>query len=71
MSEEVLDQAELSTISPSERNAAIMRAVRVAVRADPKKMWVLITVLEKFAESAPLAVKMRGALEILHKLAGE
>ena len=54
----------------SEKNAAIMRAVGAAVRADPKKLWVLIAVLEQFAESAPVAKRMRDELHS-HGLEGE
>ena len=46
----------------SEKNAAIMRAVSAAIKADPKKLWVLIGVLKKFAESAPVASRMRDEL---------
>ena len=70
ISEGVLGEAELSSKSLSERNAGIMRAIRVAVRADPRRVWVVIAVLEKFAESAPVARRMRGELES-HGLSGE
>ena len=40
-----------------------MRAVSAAVRADPKKLQVLIAVLEKSPESAPMSRKMRDALK--------
>ena len=53
-----------------EKNAAIMRAVSAAVRTDAKKLWVLIAVLEKFAESAPVASRMRDKLRS-HGLEGE
>ena len=46
----------------SEKSATIMRAVGAAVKADPKKLWVLIAVLEKFAESAPVAKRIRDEL---------
>ena len=70
VSEEVLDQAELFTKSPSEKNAEIMSAVTVAVKANPKRVWILIAVLEKGPKSAPVASRMRGALEI-HGVSGE
>ena len=47
---------------PSEKKAAIMRAISAAVEGDPKKLWVLITVLENFAESAPVGRKMEDEL---------
>ena len=64
------DTTEILSKPLSERNAAIMRSIRVAVRADPKKMWVVIAVLEKFTESFPVASKMREVLK-RHGLAGE
>ena len=70
VSERVLDRKQLSSKPLSERNADIMHSVRVAVIADPRRMGVLIAVLEKFTESTPVAKKMRGALEI-HGLASE
>ena len=70
VSEVVLDEAELSSKSLSERNAGILRAIRVAVRAEHKKVWVVIAVLEKFTESAPVARRMRDVLNV-YGLSGE
>ena len=70
VSEEVLDKAELLAKPVAERNTAIMRAIRVAIKADHKRVWVLIAALEKYSESAPVAKNMRRALEI-HRLAGK
>ena len=62
-SEEVVDEADNSTKkSVPEKNAAVMKAVRAAVKADRKKLWVLIAVLERFAECAPVASKMKHEL---------
>ena len=68
VSEEALDEAELSTRPVAERNTAIMRAVRVAINADHKKVWVLIAALEKYSESAPVAKNMRREI---HRVAGK
>ena len=65
VSEEVVGEVVVSTKSYSEKNAAIMRAVGAAVRADPSKLWVVVAVLEKFAESAPVASKLRNELRSL------
>ena len=46
------------------KKSAIIRAVSVAVTADPRKLWVLIAVLEKFDESAPVASRMRDELHL-------
>ena len=54
----------------SDKNAAIMSSVNAAVGADPKTLWVLIAVLEKFAESFPVASRMRDKLRS-HGLEGE
>ena len=70
VSEEVVGEVGMPTKPYSEKNAAIMRAVGAAVRADPKRLWVLIAVLEKFAESAPVAGRMRDELRS-HGLEGE
>ena len=56
ISEEVLNKPS------SEQSAAVMRAVSSAVKADPKKFLVLIAVLDRFTESAPVASRMRDAL---------
>ena len=47
-----------------DKSAAIMSSVNTAVRADPKKLWVLIAVLEEFAESDIVASKMRHELDL-------
>ena len=70
ISHEVVGDVEASNKALSEKNAAIMRAVRAAVRADSSRLWVLIAVLEKFAESAPVACRMRDEL-VSHGLEGE
>ena len=57
-----LDNAEQSSTPLEQRRADIMSAVRRVVRGDPKKLWVLITALEKFPASVPVANKMRQAL---------
>ena len=62
VSEDVVDEVIVSTKPCSEKNASIMRAVSAAVKADPKKLFVLIAVLEKFPESAPVASKMGDTL---------
>ena len=60
--EGVISEEVLNTEPSSEKNAAIIRAVSAAVKADPKKLLVLIAVLNRFAESAPVASRMRDAL---------
>ena len=70
VSEEVVDKALVSAEPYSEKNAAIMRAVSAAVKADPKNLQVFIAVLEKSPESAPMANKMRDALQ-RYELKGE
>ena len=60
--DEVLGVMLDSTKPYSVKNAAIMRAISTVVRADPKKLLVLMTVLERFPESAPVARRMRDAL---------
>ena len=62
VSEEVLDKVIVPAKPSSEKKDAIMRAVSAAVKGDPKKFLVLITALERFAESAPVASRMRDAL---------
>ena len=57
-----LDNAEQSSTPLEQRRADIMSAVRRVVRGDPKKLWVLITALEKFPASVTVANKMRQAL---------
>ena len=47
-----------------------MRAVDAAVRGDPQKLWVFIAVMEKFAQSAPVASRMTDELRS-HGLQGE
>ena len=69
VSEEVVGKVDDHKLC-SEKNSAIMRAVGAAVRADHKTLWVLIAVLEKFAESAPVASRMRDELRS-HGLEGE
>ena len=62
VAEEVLDEVIVPAKPSSEKKDAIMRAVSAAVRGDPKKLLVFIAVLGKFAESAPMASRMRDAL---------
>ena len=62
VAEGVLHDVIVQAKPSSEKKNAIMRAVSAAVRGDPKKFLVLIAVLEKFAESAPVASRMREAL---------
>ena len=63
--EEVLGEVEPSTKPCTEKNTAILRAIRVAIKADPKRVWeMLIRALEKYPGSAPVAKKMRATLEI-------
>ena len=62
VSEGVVDEVVVSNKPCSEKNAAIMRAVGAAVRGDPKKIWILIAVLESFAESISVANRMRDVL---------
>ena len=62
VSEQVVDEVVVTGKPCSEKNAAVMRAVEAAVKADPKKVWILIGVLEKFAEPAPVASRMREEL---------
>ena len=57
-----LDNAEQSSTPLEQRRADIMSAVRRVVRGDSKKLWVLITALEKFPASVTVANKMRQAL---------
>ena len=61
VSEDLVNEVEVSKPC-SEKNAAIMRAVRAAVGTDPEKLWVFIAVLEEFTESGPLGRKMRDEL---------
>ena len=58
-----LDNAEQSSTPLEQRRADIMSAVRRVVRGDPSKLWVLITALEKFPASVPVANEMREALK--------
>ena len=53
VSEETL--SEVTAGRPAERKAALMRAVMAAVKGECGKLRVVIAVLEKFAESYPLA----------------
>ena len=62
-----LDNAEQSSTPPEQRRADIMSAVRRVVRCDPRKLSVLITALEKFPASVPVANKMREALSEIIK----
>ena len=62
VSKEAVGEVAVSTRPLLEKNAAIMRAVEAAVGAEPKKLWVLISVLERFSESAPVADRMRKEL---------
>ena len=57
-----LDNAEQSSTPLEQRRADIMSTVRRVVRGDSKKLWVLITSLEKFPASVTVANKMRQAL---------
>ena len=57
-----LDNAEQSSTPLEQKRADIMSAVRRVVKGDPKKLWVLITALEEFPASVPVAKKMRQAL---------
>ena len=57
-----LDNAEQSSTPLEQRRADIMSTVRRVVRGDPKKLWVLITALEKISASVTVANKMRQAL---------
>ena len=59
VAEGVLDEVTVPAKPSPEKKDAIMRAVRAAVRGDPKKLSVFITTLEKFSESAPVASRMR------------
>ena len=58
-----LDNAEQSSTPLEQRRADIMSAVRRVVRGAPKKLWVLITALEKCPASITVANKMRQALK--------
>ena len=58
-----LDNAEQSSTPLEQRRADIMSAVRRVVRGDPSKLWVLITALEKFPASVPVANMMREAIK--------
>ena len=53
VSEETL--SEVTAGKPAERRAALMRAVMAAVKGECGKLKVVMAVLEKFAESYPLA----------------
>ena len=61
VSEDLVNEVDVSR-PYSEKNAAILRAVRAAIRTDPERLWVFIAVLEGFPESAPLGRKMRNEL---------
>ena len=41
-----------------------MNAVQAAIGTDPKRLWVLIAVLEMFPACAPVASKMREMLRL-------
>ena len=58
-----LDNAEQLSTPLEQRRADIMSAVRRVVRGNPSKLWVLITALEKFPASVPVANKMRETLK--------
>ena len=62
VSKEFVGEMAVSTRLFSENNVTIMRAVEAAVGAEPKKLWVLMSVLERFSESAPLTDRMRDVL---------
>ena len=62
VAEGVLDEVFVPARPSSEKKDAIMRAVSAAVKGDPKKFLVLIAVMGTFAESAPVARRMRDAL---------
>ena len=62
VSKEVLSDVVDSTKPLSEKSIAIMRAVQEAVEAEPKKMWVLITALERITWCGPVVGRMRDAL---------
>ena len=57
-----LDNAEQSSTPLEQRRADIMSAVRRVVKGDPSKLRVLITALEQFPASVPVANKMREAI---------
>ena len=62
VSKETLGEVIVETKPISEKNVSIMRAVSSAVKGDPKKLLMLIAVLDRFAESAPVASRMRDGL---------
>ena len=62
VAEDVLDEVAVATKTLSEKITSIMRAVSAAIKSDPNTIWVLIAVLRKFPESAPVANNMSDAL---------
>ena len=62
----VLHVVNITALPLDQKNATIMDAVRAAVKADPKTLWILIAVLEKI-QSAPLAKRMREKLYSMGK----
>ena len=62
VAEPVLDEVNVPARSSLEKKDAIMRAVSAAVRGDSKKLLVFIAVMQMFAESAPVANRMKNVL---------
>ena len=57
-----LDEAEYDSTSLAQRKSDVMSAVRKVVRGDSRKIWVLVSALEKFPASNPVARRMREEL---------
>ena len=57
-----LDEAEHESTSLAQRKSDIMSAVRKVVRGDSRKIWVLVSALEKFPASCHIARRMRKEL---------
>ena len=62
VAEGVLDEVTDPARPSSEKTDVIMRAVSKAVKGDPKKLLMLIAVLGNFAESVPVANRMKERL---------
>lgn len=62
LTDDQLDNAELTSTSAVQRRSDILSTVRRVVRGDPEKLWVFIKALEQFPGSMSIAKKMRNEL---------
>lgn len=62
LTDDQLADAELTSISTTQRKSTILSIVRNAVKVDPKKIWILIDALEKLPGSRSVARDMKDAM---------